>query len=460
MHKKAGPLVIPPRAAFQLEPRAIGTWERQRLTSYVQEMATTALVRPHAVRDCYGPWPYGLRLRGRAPGPNKAYGINGSGECARNWANAIGELAGRSDLETLTLLPFASFARPGSGAHMHARRLWCARCLEDDVVLRDALPYERLLWSIRLVVACPLHETYLSGTCRACGRSLVTEIARDCLPGHCAFCGSFLGTRRRNTPEAARQPSEYELWVARDFGDLLNMSAQQLALASQENIAAMIGRGIAVACHGRPRDFAEDIRFARETVIQWSKGTRTLSLSVISSLSWIYGVPMRAWLCGDFAAWEKCCHRELPRGIHRDSDFRSRSNWVDWDTVAARLRVLAASDHPPKGVADAARMENMTVEALKSRLPEEYRLIRDAARERRGQSGAEHNAALRAHIRSCISELVEGGIPPTRTRVANRLGHGLYPRGDKMYWEELSSIAGDVVGVEWKPPSRRSPSSH
>jgi hypothetical protein len=394
------------------------------------------------LRDQYCPWPYGLHLRDKPAGPSKAYMVNGAGDCARNWVAAISNLTGRVDIDELTLLPFAEFVRSGGGAHLHERRMWCDQCLADDVVCGN-LPYERLLWSMKPVVVCPLHGTYLRTTCPVCGRSQVTELARDCLPGHCAFCGNFLGEGERagaTEHELESEPSEYELWVARDFGNLLDMSSGQIACTSHENVRLMIQEGITKACHGRPRDFAENIRFARDTVINWMRGQRGLSLTVISSLSWIYGVPMRAWLTGEVTAWNKFCVRELPLEIHRDKDFRARAHWYDWDATDTRLRTRVNSSHPPRGVADAARLENMTVDTLRNRLPEVYQLIRDRALAVRKDSAKNHEFVLRQRIRECISQMVHEGLQPTRWGVANRLGRGLFPKGEKIYWEELPLI--------------------
>ncbi|SIT41811.1 hypothetical protein BN2476_300206 [Paraburkholderia piptadeniae] len=439
---------IPRRALFHLEPRAVGAWDRQRLTSYVQHLAISSQISPHALRDHYGQWPYGSRLRGKSSGPTKAPNINGAGECARSWSAAFNELTGREDLETLTLLPFAEFVRLGGGAHLHLRRMWCSRCLENDVATGN-LPYERLLWSIKQVVVCPLHEIPLVSECPHCGRSQSIELSRDCLPGHCGFCQHFLGDGvLSNTRVSGSEPTEYELWVARDFGNLLNLSKDEVTRASHENVRIMILKAITKACDGRPRDFAENLRFARGTVMNWMAGGRRISLTVISSLSWIYGVPMRAWLLGEVDAWDRHCCRELPREIHRDADFRARSHWYDWEAARSRLLGRMASSQPLLGVTDAARLENMTVETLRNRLPDVYKLVRDAAASKRKEAGEENLVRLRERIRASIEELVRDGITPTRTRVATRLGRGLFPKGEAIYWEELPSLVGQPLSAK------------
>ena len=432
----------PPRALFQLEPRAGGTWERQRLTSYVHELAITSLIKPHALRDHYGPFPFGVRCREGTVDPDKAPNINGAADCARNWVSVVSELVGRTDIERLTLLPFANFVRLGGGAHLHPRRMWCRRCLQDDVA-SGQLPYERLLWSLRQVVVCPLHENLLDCTCPHCGRSQTNELVRDCLPGHCGFCEHFLGEERTSSVvESDGVSSEYQLWVARDFGNLLDMDGGQIEHASHENVRLMTRLGIAKACRGRPQVFSENLRFGCETVKNWVGGWRRMSLTVISSLSWIYGVPMRAWLLGQVDAWDRCCVRELPLDIHRDSDFRARSHWYDWDAARARLLAKLESSEPPRGVSGAANMENMTVETFRNRLPDVYRLVRDAAAERRKSSCEAATCRLRESIRGCIEQLTQEGLPPTRTRVASRLGRGLFPKGEQIYWEEIRRFNG------------------
>ncbi|MFM0046927.1 TniQ family protein [Paraburkholderia sediminicola] len=437
MHELAPRYRVRPRALFQLEPRAIGTWARQRLTSYVQELAITSLIQPHALRDHYGPFPFGVRFREGAIDPGKAPNINGAADCARNWVSTISELAGRSDIEGLTLLPFADFVRLGGGAHLHARRMWCRRCLQDDVA-SGQLPYERLLWSMRQVMVCPLHEDFLECACPHCGRCQTNELVRDCLPGHCGFCQHFLGEEgTSDVMECDGAASEYQLWVARDFGNLLDMDRDQIECASHDNVRLMMRLGIAKACRGRPQVFSENLRFGCETVKNWVGGWRKTSLTVISSLSWIYGVPMRAWLLGQVDTWDCCCVRELPLDIHRDSDFRTRSYWCDWDAVAARILAKLESSEPPRGVTDAAKMEYMTVETFKKRMPDVYRRVRDAAMQRRNASSVIASHRLRQRIRECIEQLIQEGLPPTRTRVATRLGRGLFPKGEKIYWEEI-----------------------
>jgi hypothetical protein len=112
-----------------------------------------------------------------------------------------------------------------------------------------------------------------------------------------------------------------------------------------------------------------------------------------------------------------------------------------------------ASNQPLLGVADAARMENMTVETLRNRLPDVYGLVRDAAALKRKESSEENLIRLRERIRACIMELVQAGVAPTRTRVATRLGRGLFPKGEAIYWEELPDLIGRPLSAKERKQS-------
>src|SRR5690349_135694 len=98
--------VIPPRAPFNAEPRGLGTWQRQRLSSYLLDVAAAArvsirkILRYHVAWRRYEPErPFGKSMRLEM--------VNGPGPLAQMWVSRVSLLVGRDDIDDLTLLPFA-----------------------------------------------------------------------------------------------------------------------------------------------------------------------------------------------------------------------------------------------------------------------------------------------------------------------------------------------------------------
>jgi hypothetical protein len=77
---------------------------------------------------------------------------------AADWVSALERLTLRNDLRLHTLLPLRNIL--GSSALLSKFEKFCPRCYRDDECANRP-KYNRLLWSIASVDACPIHETLL-----------------------------------------------------------------------------------------------------------------------------------------------------------------------------------------------------------------------------------------------------------------------------------------------------------
>ena len=84
--------------------------------------------------------------------------FNGTGDRARQAAEALMLLTGRQALHALTLLPWAKRLAPSELIRLRRpARVWCTACYTDRVHRGEPL-YEPLLWSIAVVTVCPPHK--------------------------------------------------------------------------------------------------------------------------------------------------------------------------------------------------------------------------------------------------------------------------------------------------------------
>jgi hypothetical protein len=413
-HKVDGNL--PTRVVFQLEPHGVGTWGRQRLSSYIQELAVTSFLLPSKVRGRFGAAPYTPAQHGNYIRFNR---VNGASEVARNWVANFEPLVGRRDLSDLTLLPFARFLRSGS-SFIYPRRRWCPRCLQDDAAA-GRMPYERLLWVLEPVLVCPLHEVYLEDVCPHCQGTQVTEISRNCLPGHCGHCGHWLGKPAKSQfVPTDTQHFLYHVWCARDAANLLAMSNDEIEAASYENFRIMLQYGLREKFPDmKPKLIA--LTPGRTFVYRLLSGDARPSLVRLSRLAWMFGVPMRSWLSGEISAWRSAYCRELPSGVTLRVQHRYLvSKRADIEAMAVRLRESVAGGNPYLSARAAAKAENISIETFISLLPEEYALVREKGAALRADRTAANHEEKHDVIHRMICELVAEGIEPSQSAMVKK----------------------------------------
>ena len=147
-----------------------------------------------------------------------SHAINGVGDGAKRWVQALETQTLRSDLRYLTLLPFERLLpKP---LLFRRVRAWCPACYELMSSRGDPI-YDLLLWCLKLVEVCPRHHGFLATTCPHCSRSL-RPLSAASRPGFCSRCGLWLGhATSRTDPASGAVPTEYQLWLAEAIGELL-----------------------------------------------------------------------------------------------------------------------------------------------------------------------------------------------------------------------------------------------
>ncbi|PRX20716.1 TniQ protein [Paraburkholderia sp. BL18I3N2] len=416
--------VVPPRAPFKAEPRGLGTWQRQRLSSYLLDVAAAARVRPQAILDSYVDWRAHKRT-GRFGKCMRLDLINGSGPSARLWVSAVSPLVGREDLDDLTLLPLAHAFGETPGV-MSKRRRWCPQCLYGDVA-EGGYPYERLLWSISYVPVCPLHLTRLETACPKCGISQLSELSRHTQSGFCGACKSWLG-RKQSEPNAVDSQTAlgaYEIWVARDFANLLALDRESAALLSRDRAVGLLPGVIATAYRGNRMELCRHARFPKITVDVWLQGRSLPTLSALVRLSWVLQMPLRSLLAGDKDVAATTPRSEVSVEFLPSKSRRKPLRGCDWARIERNLKGSIDSDQPYESWHAAAQAQGIRPSLLRARFPDLAARIRDAGLQRRREAAdARQRARALAFEEAtvqCMQELISRQIYPDQLKVRQAL---------------------------------------
>jgi transcriptional regulator with XRE-family HTH domain len=182
-----------------LAPYGLGTLHAESLTSYLRRLAwwehasVSRLLRRYAL----DPLRDRRSQRELIVAPTRASeSLNGPGAVAAALVDEVERLTGRSDLAGLSFL-----GREG-GIWMReafrGERAWCPLCLAVD----ESRAYDRLIWTLRDIAVCTVHEVALVTSCATCGRSH-RPLAQWAYPFRCPWCGSALASNPvASTPSA------------------------------------------------------------------------------------------------------------------------------------------------------------------------------------------------------------------------------------------------------------------
>ena len=434
----------PERSAFHLNPVKSAGSNRQKLTDYVVQIASNSLLPVDVIVKELVQWParnasLDAARRPFASGQHLAL-ANAHGETAMYWVDRLNALTGRTDLVALTLLPFASVLRDPFGLVGRARR-WCPVCLQDDL-LADADIYERLIWSIRLVEWCPIHDVPLTSVCPNCQYRHCTEACRRSISGCCAHCYQWLGMelfRYRRLLGCSSRKCSRERRIASEFASLLDLPDESFRNISQKNMALMLEFGINRVAGGSAKRFASICEKSASSVSEWRYGIVIPSIQTIFHMCERFRIHLADWLCARSDAWP----HSLDRRKHAVDYAPRRTACLerDWLSIEKKLQTMANSDGCRLSWEHTAQLLDIDPSQLHAKFPELARGISAKARERRARDSADRSEARRTtllrHLKQIVRRMMTSGINPTRRRVEAELNK----LGVKYRWADYPLIA-------------------
>ena len=236
-----------------LTPCALGTPYAESLTGYLQRLGNAVLIPPGALLREFqsaAVLPESFFARPRA--------MDGARARAESSVAWLASVTGLSDLRRCTLLAFTDLGGLSADGFLVQHKRWCTLCWYEDTD-----PYERKLWNLSVVDACPVHSALLMDRCPACARRQ-PAVSRDVRIGVCALCGESLRgdpvdlleprveLPRGDSPVPAipRGSDAFQrLWFARqaalfihalDVAELLGLDAPLMAEARRDGLRALV----------------------------------------------------------------------------------------------------------------------------------------------------------------------------------------------------------------------------
>lgn len=210
-------------------PLGVQTSAVESLTGYVVRVANAFAVPPkvlfaHALQSAFTDYSPTTAFSGRTR--TYARTANGAGHATERTAEAVRLLTGATEAERLSCLGITRMFGFGERGLLASGRRWCSACWRADEE-----PYDRKLWWLAVVDACPVHQCLLQDRCDTCGRTQhsLTDGVRLAV---CSYCGhSLVGDVVRL--DEHRSTDRRMLWYARQAA-LLTLAAEVVALTGAD----------------------------------------------------------------------------------------------------------------------------------------------------------------------------------------------------------------------------------
>ncbi|CAD6561592.1 TniQ family protein [Paraburkholderia sabiae] len=319
---------------------------------------------------------------------------------AARWIDCLNQLTARSDLESLTLFPLKHFV--SSYQLIEHTNRFCPTCYAEDE-LAGRQKYDRLLWTVRCVSACPKHERLLTSEARGKCHSRMPFTA----PGISRNDGSSLA--RFTSGRAPGFDVICAGLVANFIDEITPIDAQKAS-----SITAFLTHAADALFNGNSAALALHLGLSKSQVHGWMHDGILPSLAGLIRIAYAFECAIADVILGSEASLRLRRACKLPYGLFR------LSRRVGYKTPQSELLdslVRFTTSNPGASAQEAANHLEVSPKFLRETFPEQNKSLVNAHRSFVNRnSQAMRDAKDDAFKQSCLA-LSKNGTYPSRRKV-------------------------------------------
>ena len=342
---------------------------------------------------------------------------NFGGMTTSDFVAAFSKFTGQENLQSLTLDIFNHSVSKKQLVAVDRNRKWCPACYQESAEA-EAIVYDQLIWSIKHVDVCRIHNVYLESSCRACKRPRTNKVSSFEVIGMCQHCREWLGWSGKPFARSFDSQTEFQDWCTGAaegiLGDELSLEADfRVSIADAlnqmvERDFAGIGKAAADAL-GRPKSLLHE----------WRKQTVVPRWDALLTISFVMKLPMALLLSGKQQTLAFGDLKRLPAEVMNRRQPRKRATARDWKSVGKALKGFAVDRQiVTTSLQGAAKMLGVCSRTLRKKCPDEVAFFREHMKgiktSRKIETEALRQSRLLLEISSAVDALKVKNIPVTR----------------------------------------------
>ena len=410
---------------YALEPLGMGTPEVESLTSYMARLAEAHSVslRTLVIQEVLPPLkcdylsnPFKNSLD--AFWLEAARALNGTGSLAKDWAHSLESLTLRTDLQFLTLLPWATVLT--QQRLLRGTRAWCPDCFMEWQTAGQPI-YEPLIWNVSAVSLCIYHQRPLLEQCpHPDCQATLPVLASHFRPGYCSKCSRWLGVVPDH-PDffSTTEQWRWRIWVAEAVGELIAHNMDSMLMPHLGNVPDLVSASREQVTDSSMQNLAEKIQLSRHTLNAWLLGRQVPQLESLMRLCYFCGVSpydLFSTQPGELNFVGLKVH-SLP---NIPNPARNRRNRVQLDIIHLQQSleaILVCEEQPPPSMRAVARRLNHSPRELREYFPELCRAISNRRKSFYKDRGEEKLEQQKMQIRQAVLEIHSQGLYPSSHKV-------------------------------------------
>lgn len=217
------------------------------------------------------------------------------GRTARNWVALIEHLTGQQSLAALTMLPWRRVL--SERLLLRRTRAWCPKCF-DELKRNKRIVYEPLSWALTAVEICTDHAIKLQKKCPHC-RRMSLPLSGTLIPGRCSRCLGWLGCSSLEMSESPAKDKQYELWVAKELGQLIEAAYKLDGCPSPRRFSNFLATYPDHVCNGNATAFARFLGISRLLYHRWRFMKKVPHINCLLKVCYRSSIPLVTLLTSD-----------------------------------------------------------------------------------------------------------------------------------------------------------------
>ena len=416
---------------YSIAPLYIGSSGIESLTSYISRLALAHCVYPGILMERV--LKQVVNKKHSSANLHNLYSftgaINGTGTMGLDLVTALEQLTSQKQLDLLTLASFSELIPSRKLFHEH--RKWCPQCFNSWKKQQHEL-YEPLIWNIKAVEVCSIHNFPLQDKCPYCDRPNY-HLAWKTRPGYCSKCDRSLGEVDLYKQLSIQDNDlNWYLWVNENIGELLSKREVEDFSRSNKTIGESLTKYAESNFQGNMAAFARFLQMPKNTVWMWCKNKSQPSLEMLLRIC--HRLEISVW---HFLTQEKTTQSKTTNILAPPPQLKSKARKTihDRDHIREHLeQVLNKNNSDPPSMEQVAKDLQINRRTIFQYFPELCRAI---------------SANYIKHRNATHQKAIEKSCQEVREAVRQLHSEGKYPSQNKI--EKLISRPGLLryIEVNW-----------
>ncbi|HFJ9312527.1 MULTISPECIES: TniQ family protein [Bacillus cereus group] len=253
---------------YGLEPMEKGTAYVECLTSYISRLAHAHNISlTNLMLGTIYPCIMETSKRNSFKTEEGKY-INGIGKVAQRYVNILEELTNKSDLNQLTLMNWSAILNKSTLINGYKR--WCPICF-SGWELKGSIVYEPLIWNLKGVKICNIHNLYLQEECPCC-KKRIPYFTTYIRLGYCPYCNSNLGNMEYYQYYNFKHIHESDKNIVGTYLDLIKSGSFLTIVPLKEKINYFFTRLLNENKDVSFTNFSKQLNYDRKRMTTWFYG--------------------------------------------------------------------------------------------------------------------------------------------------------------------------------------------